>query len=86
MKAAPSDRERGVDSAALEADLATLGIRCRVEARDRLALVVPRDGYESLADPELRRKAMRMAEAHGFSHLALELPDDEPGAAESERS
>ena len=77
MRSATDGAGAAADAGALEADLAALGIPCTVEARERLALVVPRTGEPGLADPELRREAVRLAEARGFSHVALELAEDE---------
>ena len=82
MNAESSGPGFAVDAAALEADLATLGVDCSVEPRERLALVMPRAGHDRLADADVRREAVRFAEARGFSHLALELPED--GADEQE--
>ena len=64
-----------MSAAALEASLRRLGVDGRVEAREGLALLVPRDGGEVLADASLRRRAMALAREHGFTHLALELVD-----------
>jgi hypothetical protein len=66
--------------AALGRSLAALGASCQVEARGRLAVVVPDAG----ADPRLfgaaewRVRALRAAATHGFTHLALELGDGPP--------
>lgn len=64
------------DAAALAAALATIGVPCDVERRGRLALLVPRDA-ELLADPAHRREVQRLAQRHGFTHVALELVDDD---------
>ena len=60
----------------LEAALRALGIRCTVEALDRLAVIVPADGEAGLATVRGRREALRHIGAHGFTHLALELPGE----------
>lgn len=62
-----------MNAAALEADLRALGIACTVEARDRLAILIPLDDDDGLADDSIRLEAVRLAEVHGFTHLALEL-------------
>ena len=61
----------------LERALRTLGLRCTVEAYDALAVAVPEPGDRCLEDPAVRRKAIELARAHGFSHLAVELQDPE---------
>jgi hypothetical protein len=67
-----------VSAESLEGALGALGIDCRVEDHERLALVVPRRQAPGLTDPELRRSVVRLAAEHGFTHVALELV--EPGA------
>jgi hypothetical protein len=64
------------DARALEEALRRLGVSGRVEARERLALLVPRAGIAVLADAAARRQAASLAREHGFTHLALELLDD----------
>jgi hypothetical protein len=63
---------------ALAHALGALGIRGSVEARERLAVLVvdAATAAPDLADAELRRAALALARAHGFTHLALELGDD----------
>ena len=56
-----------------EAALRASGIRCAVDAMDRLAVIVPEDAEAGLAMVRARREALRMLGAHGFTHLALEL-------------
>ena len=63
---------------ALAHALEALGVRCRIEARGRLALLVAED-VRPLVDPATRRRVAALGAAHGFSHVALELdlpPDD----------
>ena len=74
--------ERAVDAAeeraTLADELAAQGVRCRVEARGRLAVLVVAD-HAPLGDPATRRRVATLAMAHGFTHVALELdppPDD----------
>ena len=57
----------------LERALQTLGVRCRVEAYDALAVAVPEPGERRLESADVRRQAIELARAHGFSHLAVEL-------------
>jgi hypothetical protein len=61
---------------ALEEALRRLGVSGRVEARERLAVLVPRAGIAALADAATRRQAASLAREHGFTHLALELLDE----------
>ena len=72
----PADESGG--PATLARDLAAHGVRCRVEARGRLAVLVVAD-HAPLGDPATRRRVATLATAHGFTHVALELdppPDD----------
>jgi hypothetical protein len=62
-----------VSAQSLEGALAALGIECRVEDHDRLALVVPRSAAPELTAPDLRRSVVRLAAEHGFTHVALEV-------------
>jgi hypothetical protein len=70
-----------MSATALAAALRADGVDCEVEARDRLAVVRERDGGDALIDPAVRRRALALARAHGFTHLALELTDPGDGAA-----
>jgi hypothetical protein len=51
------------------------GVACRVEIRDRLAVLIP-DGDDVLIS---RADVLRLAREAGFTHVALELDPD--GAA-----
>lgn len=62
-----------MSSAALESDLRRLGVACAVEARDRLAVLMPMVDTSCLADAGVRREVVRLAQVHGFTHIALEL-------------
>ncbi|MGH7693641.1 MAG: hypothetical protein ACRENH_01600 [Gemmatimonadaceae bacterium] len=62
-------------SEALERDLARAGIAARVEVRDRLALLIPRDADAGLTSDAQRRVALALAAEAGFTHVALELLD-----------
>lgn len=67
----------------LEADLRALGIDCAVDGRDRLAILIPNGDPGRLASDDVRREAVRLAESHGFTHLALEIGDDVRADADS---
>ena len=69
------------DAAGLERALRAAGVPCVVDAFDRLAVVVPGPGGTALADAELRRRALALVAAHGFTHLALELTEDSTATA-----
>ncbi len=57
---------------ALAEALVAAGLCAQVEARGRLAVVITHDP-RPLADEGFRRAALRLADEHGFTHLALEL-------------
>lgn len=65
-----------MSAASLERALRALGVHCTVEAHDRLALIVP-EGPVRLEQPDARQAALRLLPDHGFTHLALELVDEE---------
>lgn len=71
------------DARALGEALAGEGMACRVEARERLAVLVPErgdaDAWRSLADAARRRALHQLATRHGFTHVALELDPDDAG-------
>lgn len=58
----------------LERALRAIGIECSVEARDRLAIIIPKTPARDFTEPALRRAAIALLAEHGFSHLALEIP------------
>lgn len=70
------------DAAALERALRDEGIACRVEARDRLAVLIPDaspapgmpNAAVDLARRVARERALALARTLGFTHVALELP------------
>ena len=65
------------DSASLERTLRTLGVACRVDARERLAiLLVDGAAANTLAEESFRRRIVALLPQHGFTHVALELEDD----------
>lgn len=61
-----------------EADIRESGVTCRVEIRDRLAILVP-DGSHVRLSAEDRRRILQRARAEGFTHIAIEIDPD--GAA-----
>lgn len=68
-----------MSAAALAESLAALGVSCEVAARERLAVLRPHAGTGGrLADDAVRRDVVAAAKRHGFTHVALELPDDGP--------
>ena len=76
-----TDKQRGDRTArnatALAAGLAALGVTCALEARGTLVLLMPdQQSVAKLADDTLRRAALALAKEHGFTHAAIELPND----------
>jgi hypothetical protein len=55
----------------LESQVRESGVDCRVEVRDRLAIVVPESGVQLSA--EQRRQILQLAKSEGFTHVAVEL-------------
>jgi hypothetical protein len=71
----------GRNAAALAQALASLGIECSVESRGGLVLLQPNtESVAKLADEEMRRAALRLARQHGFTHAAIELPNERRAA------
>jgi len=71
------------NAAALASAIAELGVQCSLEARGGLALLQPvQESVASLQSPETRRAVLALARAHGFTHVAIELPKDRRGAGE----
>ena len=64
----------------LQRALRAIGIDCTVEARDKLAIIVP-GAATDFTENSLRRAAIAMLAEHGFSHLALEIPGTPDGNA-----
>jgi len=75
-----------MSAASLEADLLAIGIECTVEAHDRLAVLIPARDSAVLRDAQLRRAAIALLPAHGFTHLALELTGSGLGIGTDARS
>jgi hypothetical protein len=58
----------------LAADLAGAGFACRVEGRDRLAVVYAEAGARlDVADEAVRRRMVGFARQRGFTHVAVAL-------------
>jgi hypothetical protein len=75
------DAARGDRSArngvALAAAIGKLGIECALEVRGGLALLLPTaDGAAALQVEERRRAVIALAKEHGFTHVAIELPNE----------
>ena len=60
-----------------ESQVRESGLDCRVEVRDRLAILIPgnsRGGSRLSADK--RRQLLQLAKSEGFTHVAVELDPD----------
>lgn len=65
------------NAAALAEGITALGLDCAIEARGGLALLLPAsDSVAKLAQIDTRRAALALARQHGFTHVAIELPND----------
>jgi hypothetical protein len=62
-----------VDERSAEAAVRALGVRCVVEARGNLAVLIPSPDDRSLDDPEHRRRVLAALRERGFTHAAVEL-------------
>jgi hypothetical protein len=62
-----------VDGRSAEATVRALGVRCVVEVRGNLAVLIPAPDERSLGDPERRRRVLAALREHGFTHAAVEL-------------
>jgi hypothetical protein len=58
---------------ALEMRLRDAGIACRLEARDRLLIVISADGAGAPLTREHRGRVLDLARGDGFTHVAVEL-------------
>ena len=63
----------GLESDGLESALAAIGVRCAVERRGSLAVLTRASGDRALERPEVRRDALAVVRAHGFTHAAVEV-------------
>jgi hypothetical protein len=59
-----------------EMALGALGLRCRVEERGNLAIVIPARGERALEDATVRGTAFAALRRCGFTHAAIEVVDD----------
>jgi hypothetical protein len=63
-------------AALLAADLAGAGMACRVEARDRLAVVHPESGGGlDMAEDAVRVRVVALGRKRGFTHVAIALSE-----------
>ena len=62
-----------MSAAALEDALRAHGIDCSVEAREALAILIPKANGSELARDDRREIALRLGSEHGFTHVAVEL-------------
>ena len=62
----------------LEDALRAHGVDCVVQAHGTLAVIVPSGELARLGEPLRRREVVALCAAHGFTHVALELPADGP--------
>ena len=60
---------------ALERALVEAGIAARVEARERLAILIPQAENPDLTSEQQRHAIVALAVERGFTHVALELLD-----------
>ena len=65
----------------LQRALRAIGIECTVEARDKLAILIPTVSAPDFSEPAARRAAIALLAEHGFTHLALEIPGTPDGDA-----
>jgi hypothetical protein len=57
-------------------DLADAGLACRVEARERLAVVHPDPGHDlEVGDDVVRRHVVGLGRKRGFTHVAIALAE-----------
>jgi hypothetical protein len=69
------------NATALATAISELGIRCSLEARGGLAILLPvSSSIEVLQSADTRRAVIALAREHGFTHVAIELPGDRRGA------
>jgi hypothetical protein len=63
----------------LEMVLREAGVSCRVEARERLAIVIPGPGSGVRLSADDRARVIQLSREAGFSHVAVELlPEGAP--------
>jgi hypothetical protein len=64
-----------------EAALSALGVACRVEARETLAVLIPQAGERALEDADIRRAVVSALRAFGFTHAAVDVCDERRAGA-----
>jgi len=69
-----------VNANRLAVALRALGVECDVEAREKLAVIIPSAGGATFADEATRLRVVRLAREHGFTHVAVELIGESAGA------
>lgn len=58
----------------LESHVTDSGLDCRVEVRDRLAILIPEQNRDNgRLNAEQRRLILQLAKSEGFTHVAVEL-------------
>jgi hypothetical protein len=72
-----------VSAESLCASLADAGFAAEVEARDRLAVIRPRDAIAAHAIAAQRERVSAIAARHGFSHTAMEIATRSPRTSAS---
>jgi hypothetical protein len=72
-------------SGSVEVALRALGVRCTVDRRDGLAVLIPAPGERAFERADIRREAVAILRAHGFTHAAVEVTGDDDRAAERRR-
>lgn len=60
----------------LESHVREAGVDCRVEVRDRLAILIPETSRVSRLSADQRRQLLQLAKSEGFTHVAVELDPD----------
>jgi hypothetical protein len=55
-----------------EEAVSALGVRCTVEARGNLAVVIPAPGERALENAAVRRAVVAALRSYGFTHVAVE--------------
>lgn len=63
-----------------EQALRALGVRCVVETRGNLVIVIPAPGERALENATVRRAVLSALRSCGFTHAAVE-PSEEPDPA-----
>jgi hypothetical protein len=68
-----------------EQALRALGVRCAVEARGNLAVVIPAVGERALEDAGTRGAILTTLRGYGFTHVAVDPAEDEPARTRDTR-